>query len=100
MKYHPCTQYQYIHRHDYIGYVDFVVGDLVTSNGQKLAIAIKDKNGTKLKRVNGMQPIAIVRCQEVDENYDEVEFQFAAKGLPKMDWFGMYLISMFLYFVE
>eukprot|EP00484_Ammonia_sp_Unknown_P019032 CAMPEP_0197029822 /NCGR_PEP_ID=MMETSP1384-20130603/9187_1 /TAXON_ID=29189 /ORGANISM="Ammonia sp." /LENGTH=636 /DNA_ID=CAMNT_0042459059 /DNA_START=16 /DNA_END=1922 /DNA_ORIENTATION=- len=75
-------------KHDYIGYVDFVVGDLVTSSGQKLAIAIKDKGGRPLKKVNGMQPIAIVRAQEVDENYDEVEFEFAATGLPKMDWFG------------
>ena len=49
------------HRHDYIGYVDFVVGDLVTSNGQKLAIAIKNKRGQKLKKVNGMAPIAIIR---------------------------------------
>ncbi len=73
---------------DYIGWVEFVVGDLVTSNGQKLAMAIKDKNGRHLKRVNGLQPVAIVRSQEVDENYDEIELEFAAKALPKMDWFG------------
>eukprot|EP01084_Bolivina_argentea_P064280 117261_1 len=75
-------------KHDYIGYVDFVIGDLVTSNGQKLAIVIRNKNGIKLKKVNGALPIAIIRSQEVDENYDEVEFEFSAKGLPKMDWFG------------
>eukprot|EP01083_Nonionella_stella_P092710 259600_1 len=75
-------------KHDYIGYVDFVVGDLVTSKGQKLVIEIKDGKGVKLKKVNGLPPIAIIRSQEVDENYDEIELQFSAKGLPKMDWFG------------
>ncbi len=33
-----------------------------------------------------MIPIAIIRSQEIDENYDEVEFEFSATGLPKMDW--------------
>jgi len=76
-------------KHDYIGYVEFIVGDLVTSNGQKLAIPIKDrKNGRPLKRVKGLQPLAIVRSQEVDQNFDEIEFEFHAKGLPKMDFFG------------
>lgn len=75
-------------KHDYIGCAEFIVGDLVTAPGQKLVMAIEDRAGKKLKKVKGMQPLVIVRAQEIDDNYDEVEFEFAASGLPKMDTFG------------
>eukprot|EP01083_Nonionella_stella_P203180 741593_1 len=35
-----------------------------------------------------MYPSVIVRAQEVDENYDEIEFELSSIGLPKMDTFG------------
>lgn len=51
-------------------------------------MAIEDKSGRKLKKVKGLQPLIIIRAQEIDDNYDEVEFVFSARGLPKMDMFG------------
>lgn len=75
-------------KHDYIGSAEFIVGDLVTASGQKLVMAIEDKNGRKLKKVKGNQPLAIIRAQEVDDNYDEIEFKLSARNLPKMDTFG------------
>ncbi len=75
-------------KHDYIGSAEFVVGDLVTANGQKLIMAITDRNGKRIKKVKGLQPIVIVRAQEIDDNYDEIELQFSSNGLPKMDTFG------------
>ena len=75
-------------KHDYIGSAEFIVGDLVTANGQKLVMAIEDKHGRKLKKVKNMQPLVIVRAQEVDDNYDEIEFKMGSRNLPKMDTFG------------
>ena len=66
---------------------EFIVGDLVISNGQKLGMAIEDKHCVKLKKVMGLQSTLIVRAQELDDNHDEVEFEFAAKGLFEMDTF-------------
>ena len=77
-----------LYRHDYIGCVEFIVGDLVTASGQKLVMAIEDKNGRTLKKKKGLQPLAIVRCHEIDDNYDEIEFKFSGRNLPKMDTFG------------
>ena len=75
-------------RHDYIGGAEFIVGDLVTANAQKLVMAIKDKRGRKLKKVKGLQPTVTVRAQEIDDNLDEVQLRFSARALPKMDTFG------------
>jgi len=75
-------------KHDFIGTAEFVVGDLVTAPGQKLVMAILDRSGRKIAKVKGQQPVLIVRAQEIDENCDEVEFEFAARGLPKCDTFG------------
>eukprot|EP01083_Nonionella_stella_P083739 231607_1 len=51
-------------------------------------MAITDRNGKRIKKVKGLQPIVIVRAQEIDDNYDEIELQFSSNGLPKMDTFG------------
>eukprot|EP01083_Nonionella_stella_P084779 234765_1 len=75
-------------KHDYIGTAEFVVGDLVTTNGQKIVMEIRDRTGKKLKKVKGSQPLVIVRAQEIDDNCDEIEFLFSAVDLPKMDVFG------------
>ena len=39
-----------IFRHHFVGAAEFIVGDLVTANGQKLVIVIEDKNGDKLAK--------------------------------------------------
>eukprot|EP01084_Bolivina_argentea_P107609 192396_1 len=51
-------------------------------------MGIKNKYNKKLKKVNKMYPNVIVFAQEVDENYDEIEFELSSIGLPKMDTFG------------
>ena len=51
-------------------------------------MAIEDKYGRKLKKNKGLQPMVIVRADEIDNNYDEIEFRFSSRGLPKMDAFG------------
>eukprot|EP01083_Nonionella_stella_P118158 352685_1 len=72
----------------FVGTVEFIMGDLVTAHGQKLVMAIGDKNGDRLSQTRqGLQPLVIVRALEIDNNIDEVELVFAASGLPKMDYF-------------
>ena len=56
--------------HDYIGFCDFVLGDLVTSNGCKLAMKLKDKKGKQLK-VRKAAALCIVRSEEVKMDNDE-----------------------------
>jgi len=72
-------------KHDYIGNCEFVLGDLVTSNGCKLAMKLKDKKGKQLL-VNKAPSICIVRSEEIKKNNDEFVIQFRASGLPKMSW--------------
>jgi len=73
-------------QHDYIGAFEFLVGDLVTANGQKLTGQLR-KRGEKVYDSNKRPCIAAVRCEEVSQNRNEIEVQFAAQDLPKMDWF-------------
>ena len=69
-----------------IGSVEFIVGDLVTAEGQKLVMAIEDKKGALLPKNKGAQPLTIVRAQEVGDNLDEVELELGSRDLPKMGW--------------
>ena len=78
----------YLNKHDYIGYCEFIIGDLVTSNGQKLVIPIKGKNNKPLPKVKKLQPLIIIRSSEIDDNHDELELTLNGYKLPKMDWFG------------
>ena len=72
--------------HDYIGNCEFVLGDLVTSNGCILSMKLKDKDGNLLS-VKSKPSFAIVRSEEIKINTDEFEIQIKAKGLPKMSWY-------------
>lgn len=78
-------------KHDYIGYCEFVLGDLVTSNGCKLAMKLKDKKNKQLL-VNKAPSICIVRSEEIKKNNDEFVIQFRASGLPKMSWYDHMII--------
>ncbi len=60
-----------------------MLGDLVTSNGCKLAMKLKDKKGKQLT-VN--KASCIVRSEEITQNNDEFIIQFRAQGLP-MGWY-------------
>eukprot|EP01083_Nonionella_stella_P086550 240529_1 len=69
--------------HDYIGYAEIVVGDLVTANGQRLIVPIHDKQGKKL------QPIAIVEAHVMDDTVDQggndqIAFVFSTQEMPQM----------------
>eukprot|EP01084_Bolivina_argentea_P064279 117259_1 len=75
-------------KHDFVGAVEFIVGDLVVANGQKLVMAIEDKNGNKLSKNNGLQPLVIIRSHEVTNNYDEIQLILSANSLPKMKCFA------------
>eukprot|EP01083_Nonionella_stella_P052000 138161_1 len=71
--------------HDYIGHCAFVLGDLVTANGSKLAMKLKDKK-SKPVMARKAPSICIVRSEEVQQDNDEFVIQFQATGLPKMTW--------------
>jgi len=71
--------------HDYIGHCEFVLGDLVTSNGSKLAMKLKDKKGKPLL-VHKAPSVCIVRSEEVKQDNDEFVIQFKGSNLPKMGW--------------
>ena len=70
-------------RHDFIGSAELIVGDLVTAEGQKLVMAIQDRNGEPLPKSKGSQPMVIVRAQEIGDNLDEIELELSSKGLPR-----------------
>ena len=73
-------------QHDYIGNCEFVLGDLVTANGSKLAMKLKNKKGRELK-VNKAASICVVRSEEIKVSNDEFVIQFKATQLPKMGWY-------------
>jgi len=74
-------------KHDYIGHCEFVLGDLVTSSGAKLAMKLKNRKNNELV-VNKRPSVAIVRSEEVKQDNDEFVVQFKATGLPKQSWMG------------
>jgi len=71
--------------HDYIGHCEFVLGDLVTSDGSKLAMKLKDRKGKQLV-VRKAASLCIVRSEEVKSDNDEFVIQFRAANLPKAGW--------------
>jgi len=73
--------------HDYVGYFEFRVGDLVTAGGQKLSGQLRDKKGNRVIDENKKPCLIEIRAEEVSNNKDEAVIQFSCKGLPKMDWF-------------
>lgn len=72
--------------HDYIGRFEFIVGDLVTANGQKLSGQLRNKS-QRVADDKKRPTICSVRCEEVNESKNEIVLQLSATGLPKMDWF-------------
>ncbi|ETO09973.1 hypothetical protein RFI_27403 [Reticulomyxa filosa] len=72
-------------KHDFIGWAEFVLGDLVTAKGQKLAMKLKNKQGKPLI-VKEMPASITVRCEEVKSNNDELVLAVGAKDLPKAGW--------------
>merc|ERR1719474_625005 len=71
--------------HDYIGHCEFVLGDLVTSDGCKLAMKLKDRKNKQLV-VRKAASLCIVRSEEVKTDNDEFVIQFQAADLPKSGW--------------
>lgn len=85
--YDADTENQYnLKDHDFIGTFEFLVGDLVTASGQKLTGQLRDK-GAKVSDSKKRPCIASIRCEEISNNRNEIELQFSAEKLPKMDWF-------------
>ena len=76
-------------KHVYIGYCEFIVGDLVTSEAQKLELPIKTKKGELFPGINNLQPTMIVKTYicEIIENYCEFELQLQGNKLPCKSWF-------------
>lgn len=73
--------------HDYIGYFEFLVGDLVSAKGQKLSGQLRDRKGKKIVDGSRKPTLLSVRCEEVSQCLDEVAISFRGIKLPKMDWF-------------
>ncbi|ETO30464.1 hypothetical protein RFI_06657 [Reticulomyxa filosa] len=90
MEVYDCDDKKHLNdlsKHDFIGLAEFVMGDLMTAKGQKLAIKLKGRDGKVVTHKSQQVPI-IIRCEEIKNNNDEYRIKLSAKDLPKMDWFG------------
>eukprot|EP00741_Cyanophora_paradoxa_P024154 tig00021742_g23328.t1 len=65
--------------HDFIGEADIVLGELVSSRGQRLTRELR--NGKHPTRKNGQ---ITIHAEEVKGLLDTVRFKLAARGIPKM----------------
>jgi len=74
-------------KHDYIGYCEFILGDLVVADSSKLSIILKSKNGKNIQN-NNKPAVLAVRCEESKSQEMDVHLQCHAVNLPKTSWFG------------
>jgi len=74
-------------KHDFVGYYEFLVGDLVTAKGQKVSGQLMNKKRVPVFDGRRKPSIISVKCEEMAQCRDEVVIQFVGSKLPKMDWF-------------
>ena len=73
-------------KHDYIGYCEFVLGDLVSSSNSTLNMNVLDKKKKQIK-YKKVPTLCRVRSEEIKTNHDQLMIRFRATGLTKMTWF-------------
>ena len=68
-----------LNKHDFIGWLEMTLGELVTQRVVKRLI--------KFHNLNLDRGFLIVGAEELSSNKEEVEMQFVAHGLDKKSWF-------------
>lgn len=83
--------------HDYIGYCEFVLGDLVSTQNSKLVIKIKNRKTQQPLFFKSYPVVCIVRCETTSPSDAWVDLQFAGNHLPKMDWGLVHTYTLYIY---
>jgi len=79
--------------HDYVGSVDFVLGEIVHYPGgtmRKVLVATRgNRKGKKVRNTNSKKYTTItIKVEEIEQCNHLIHLNLGASKLPKMDWFG------------
>jgi hypothetical protein len=71
-------------KHDYMGHVDYAIGDLVAAPGQTLHLQLLNKKGKVAKK----DCLVTIRGEETSASKDLIKLTMRAEKLDKKDFFG------------
>jgi len=81
-----------LRKHDYVGSVEFILGEVVHHPGgtmRKVLMADKQRKGKKVRNKKSKKYTTItITVEEIEQCNDILHLNLGASKLPKMDWFG------------
>jgi len=81
-----------LRKHDYVGSVEFILGEIVHHPGgsmRKVLMADRERKGKKVRNKKSKKYTTItITVEEIEQCNDILYLTLGATRLPKMDWFG------------